>query len=109
MYSAPPFFTFHYGNLFEQRLPDGRRVLHMDMAGYRDPTIIKDLSLDMLMSAQRQVSESRYQRVSIPLDDGSTELPVRAGAGGGGPGGRGGGGRGRQVSILYGAGRTSRW
>ena len=77
VFTAPPFFVFHYGNMYEEAGPDGRRTLHMDMAAYDDPTIVNDLAIQPLMDARKQVSEAFYQRLSIPLDAGVTTLPVR--------------------------------
>lgn len=71
-FTCPTFFFFHVGNAFESA--DGS-CLHVDLAGYEDPQILLDLSLDPLrqprMDAagglQQQVSVSSYQRLTIPL------------------------------------------
>eukprot|EP00775_Hariotina_reticulata_P013764 gene13764-13883_t len=72
-FTFPSFFFFHVGNAFESE--DGR-YLHVDLAAYEDPQILKDLLLQPLVAPtvscagqlEQQVSQSCYKRLSIPLD-----------------------------------------
>ncbi|KAF6266758.1 carotenoid oxygenase [Scenedesmus sp. NREL 46B-D3] len=72
----PTFFYFHVGNAFESA--DGSS-LHVDLAAYDDPQILKDLLLQPLLrpargadgTLQQQVSRSWYKRLTIPLQAGA--------------------------------------
>ncbi len=44
-------------------------MLHADMSAYNDPDIINDLKLEPLRSAKSQVSQAKYMRLSVPLDE----------------------------------------
>ncbi|WIA29067.1 hypothetical protein OEZ86_011578 [Tetradesmus obliquus] len=71
-FTCPTFFYFHVGNAFKSE--DGS-TLHVDLAAYDDPQILKDLMLQPLLqpargadgALQQQVSRSWYKRLSIPL------------------------------------------
>jgi carotenoid cleavage dioxygenase-like enzyme len=71
-FTCPTFFYFHVGNAFESE--DGSS-LHVDVAAYDDPQILKDLMLQPLLQPargadgvlQQQVSRSWYKRLTIPL------------------------------------------
>jgi carotenoid cleavage dioxygenase-like enzyme len=71
-FTCPTFFYFHVGNAFESE--DGSS-LHVDLAAYDDPQILKDLMLQPLLqpardadgALQQQMSRSWYKRLSIPL------------------------------------------
>ncbi|KIY98414.1 Carotenoid cleavage dioxygenase 8 [Monoraphidium neglectum] len=76
VFDAPPFFVFHYGQCYEATAADGSRQLVVDMAAYDDPTILNDLGLQPLKEPQRQVSQSYYKRLTIPLSGPATSLPA---------------------------------
>ncbi|KAI8476369.1 MAG: carotenoid oxygenase [Monoraphidium minutum] len=76
VFSAPPFFVFHYGQCYEAKGPDGGRQLVVDMAAYDDPAILNDLNLAPLREPSKQVSQSYYKRLTIPLGGGATTLPA---------------------------------
>lgn len=82
-FTCPTFFFFHVGNAYESA--DGS-CLHVDIAGYDDPQILLDLSLEPLVQPrkdaagglQQQVSPSSYRRLTIPLQAQSgSRLQVR--------------------------------
>jgi len=63
-YNAPPFFTFHFANGFEEG-----GALHVDFAGYADARIMDDLNMGPIFQFPgKEVSRSALQRVTIPLD-----------------------------------------
>jgi len=86
------FFAFHFGNCFlvkADAATGGGPQLCVDVAAYDDPAILNDLRLAPLLAGGRplgerrgghgpggrsgEVSRSRYARLTIPLDRGSTD------------------------------------
>lgn len=68
-FRCPRLFNFHFGNAFES--DDGKKFC-FDAAMHRDPKILRDISLEVLMDAeldgQNDVSEGMLCRFEVPLD-----------------------------------------
>jgi carotenoid cleavage dioxygenase-like enzyme len=81
-FTCPSFFFFHVGNAFESE--DGQH-LHVDLAAYDDPQILKDLLLQPLVNPtvddagqlHQQVSQSCYKRLTIPLDPAAANCKLK--------------------------------
>eukprot|EP00803_Ostreobium_quekettii_P005057 evm.model.scf_1710.2 EVM.evm.TU.scf_1710.2 scf_1710:10034-11572(-) len=63
-FTAPTFCAFHYGNVFASE--DGERMC-FGVAMYKDPTIVRDLNMENLMSGDIEMPESSLCRFELPL------------------------------------------